>query len=224
MVEAHPKDVVITGVGVVSPIGIGRSAFWQSLLSGTSGIAPLARDFGEHPLTYGGELKDFDARSYVKPRKAIKLMCREIQSAFAAASLAVEDAQLDANATNPDRFGVTFGSEMMYGSPDELALLFQNSARGECDMALFGERFTQDLFPLWMLSYLPNMAACHIAIGQQAFGANNTIVQGDASSLLAMIEAVSVIRRGWCDVMICGGTGTRLNVIYRLYISNEDCP
>ncbi len=222
MVEAHPQDIVITGVGVVSPIGIGREEFWQSLVNRRTGIAPLVRDFGDYPLRYGGELKNFDARAYITPRKAIKLMCREIQSAFAAATLAVADAQLDAAATDSDRFGVAFGSEMMYGLPDELATLFQNSARaGRCDMALFGERFTQDLFPLWMLSYLPNMAACHIAIGQQAFGANNTIVQGDASSLLALIEAVSVIRRGWCDVMICGGTGTRLNLIYRVHISHE---
>ncbi len=220
MVPAEQHDIVITGVGVVSPIGVGRADFWRSLVQQQGGVAPLTRDFGDHPVHYGGELRDFDPKAYVVPRKSIKLMCREIQTAYAAAILAVADAQLDAVSVDSDRFGVTFGSEMMYGLPCELAQLYANSAcDGTADIRLFGERFTQDLFPLWMLSYLPNMAACHIAISQQAFGANNTIVQGDASPLLAMSEAVSVIRRGWADIMICGGTGTRLNITHRAHVT-----
>ena len=67
-------------------------------------------------------------------------------------------------------------------------------------------------YPLWMLKYLPNMPACHIGIRYDARGPNNTIAEGDVSSLLALGEAADVIRRGHADVMIVGGTGSRCNI------------
>jgi 3-oxoacyl-[acyl-carrier-protein] synthase II len=79
------------------------------------------------------------------------------------------------------------------------------------------------MFPLWMLKYLPNMAACHVGISHQACGPNNTIVQGEASSLLAVSEAASVIRRGWADVMISGGCGCRLRPSYIVYLDHSQC-
>ena len=69
-----------------------------------------------------------------------------------------------------------------------------------------------ELYPLWMLKYLPNMPACHIGIRYDARGPNNTISQGDVSSLMAIAEAADVIRRDLADVMIVGGTGSRINV------------
>ena len=68
------------------------------------------------------------------------------------------------------------------------------------------------MYPLWMLKYLPNMPACHIGIRYDARGPNNTIAEGDVSSLLALAEAADVIRRDQADVMIVGGTGSRINV------------
>ena len=68
-----------------------------------------------------------------------------------------------------------------------------------------------EMYPLWMLKYLPNMPACHIGIRYDARGPNNTIAEGDVSSLLALAEAADVIRRDLADVMIVGGTGSRIN-------------
>jgi 3-oxoacyl-[acyl-carrier-protein] synthase II len=223
MMQALLQDIVITGVGIVSPMGIGRTDFWEAILRRQSGVRTFGETrFGEYPLTFGGTLPGFDPKLYVKPRKAIKLMCREIQTGYAAATLAVEDAALDVKGVDSDRFGVVLGSEMLYGDPDDLIEIFANAAvNGQCDTRQFGDRISHDMFPLWMLNFLPNMPACHVGIAQQAFGANNSIVQGDASSLLAIAEAVSVIRRGWCDVMICGGTGNRINVTHRIHITTE---
>jgi 3-oxoacyl-[acyl-carrier-protein] synthase II len=179
-------------------------------------------DLGTLPIQFGGELTDFDPSQYVTPRKAIKVMCRETQVAYAAAALAIEDAGLDTTAVDPQRMGVVWGSEMLYGQPDELAEVFRNSIHhGVCDLTRFGERLIHDLFPLWMLNYLPNMAACHIGIAHQACGPNNSIVQGGASSLLALTEAAATIQRGWTDVMIAGGAGTTMNPTRRVYISND---
>ena len=73
-------EVVITGVGVVSPIGIGKDAYWKSMLEGRSGVGPLTLPPGSDlPVRFGGEVKDFDGKQFVKPRKSLKVMCREIQ-------------------------------------------------------------------------------------------------------------------------------------------------
>ena len=216
------RDVVITGVGVVSPIGVGRNDFWQSLCDGQTGIAPVQiAEFGrQHPMV--GELRDFDAKQYVKPRKVMKLMCREVTVAFAAAELAIADAQLDTNAVDSERFGVVFGSEMFYGHPAELAEVHRHSiVDGHFDIRAFGAHLEAEMFPLWMLKFLPNMSACHIGIAHQALGANNTIVQGSASGLLALAEATAVIQRGWCDVMITGAGGTSMNPLRVIYQSDD---
>ena len=73
------------------------------------------------------------------------------------------------------------------------------------------------MYPLWMLMYLPNMIACHVGIAHDARGPNNTICQGEVSSLLAMIEAATIIRRGHADVMIVGGSSSRLSMSPMLY-------
>ncbi|HTN77426.1 MAG TPA: beta-ketoacyl synthase N-terminal-like domain-containing protein, partial [Pirellulaceae bacterium] len=109
------RDVVITGLGVVSPIGIGRDAFWNSLATQTSGIAvadSLVR-IG-YPVTIGGEVKNFDGKQFVTPRKSLKVMCREIQFAYAAAQMAMQDAKLAAGSVEPERLGCVLGSDMFY--------------------------------------------------------------------------------------------------------------
>ena len=108
--------IVITGIGVVSPIGIGVEPFWNSLREGTSGVKPYSLLQGtEMPVRFGGEITDFDPKQYVTPRKSLKVMSRDIQTGFAAAAMAVEDAGIDTGTLNHDRFGVVFGAEMLYG-------------------------------------------------------------------------------------------------------------
>lgn len=206
-------EVVITGLGVVSPIGIGLEAFVESLHARRSGVRTMP-SFSDTDLPFqiGAPVNDFDGKNFVQPRKSLKVMSREIQTAYAAADLAMKHAQLAAGGVDPDRFGVVLGSEMLYGDVNELADAFRhciNDSGFHFDQ--WGKNAMQDIFPLWMLKYLPNMAACHVGIAHDARGPNNTIMQGEASSLLALMEGASYIQRGLADVVMVGGTGSRLS-------------
>ena len=80
------RDIVITGIGIVSPIGIGSEPFWEALATGTSGIRPVDLfDASSLKVKFGGQIPDFDPKLYVRPRKSLKVMSREIQLGFAAA-------------------------------------------------------------------------------------------------------------------------------------------
>ncbi len=223
---AQQCEVLITGVGVVSPIGIGKNAFWNSLLTGQSGIHRFAQfDPSRLPVPFGGEVRDFDGKAYVRPRKSLKVMCREIQQGFSAATLAMEDAGLEQGSVDPDRFGVVYGSEMLFSVPGEMHDAFRHSVRpedGQFDYALWAEKGISRIYPLWMLMYLPNMVACHVAISFDARGPNNTITVGSASGLLALCEAADVIRRGQADVMVVGGIGNRINVTGMIHRSDQN--
>ncbi|HAY78443.1 MAG TPA: beta-ketoacyl-[acyl-carrier-protein] synthase II, partial [Planctomycetaceae bacterium] len=103
------RQVVITGVGVVSPIGVGYDAYRASLEQGQSGIAPYEQFDGAHmPVTFGGEVNDYEAKQFVKPRKSLKVMCKEVRMGVGSASMAVGQAGLEKGAGNRDRFGVVF--------------------------------------------------------------------------------------------------------------------
>lgn len=213
------RDVVITGLGVVSPIGIGRDAFWNSLAQQQTGIstATALTRIG-FPITVGAEVKDFEGKEFVTPRKSLKVMCREIQFAYAAAQLAMKDAGLAVGVVAPERIGCVLGSDMFYCETSDVEDVYRHSIdHGEFQWERWGDQFPSKIFPLWMLKYLPNMAACHVGISLDARGPNNTITLGDASSLLAISEAVSCISRGHADVMLAGGTGSRLNITPLVY-------
>ena len=102
-------------------LGVGCAAFWEALEAGRSGIDWLPETRGtESPFRFAARLKDFDAKQFVQPRKTIKVMCLEIQAAYAAAALAMQDAGLAKGAIEPERLGVVLGSEMLYGDLDEM--------------------------------------------------------------------------------------------------------
>ncbi len=210
---ATHDDIVITGIGVVSPIGVGREAFWGAMASGTSGIRPITGfDASGLAVRFGSQVVDFDPKLFVRPRKSLKVMSRDIQLGFAAADLAVADAGLVAGGVEPTRFGVVFGGDMIYADIEDLESTYRRAAAGGAfDYHLWAEAIQQEVHPLWLLKHLPNMTASHVAIAHDARGPNNSIVLGDVSGLLAVAEAASVIRRGWADVMIAGGTGCRLH-------------
>lgn len=207
------SEVVITGIGIVSPIGIGREAVEEALVAGRSGIGPLPDLAGsDYPVRIGGLVEQFEPKQYVRPRKALKVMSREIQMGYAAAMLARDDAGLDVEQLDPDRFGVVYGADMFYCPPEELLPVFRRaSPEGVFDFRHFGTAAMKELFPLWMLLYLPNMAACHIGIALDGRGPNNTISLGEVSALLAIAEAVRVIERDGAETMIAGGLGNRLS-------------
>ncbi len=208
------REVVITGLGIVSPIGVGREAVWNAIESRRSGVRPLPGLASAGWLApFGGEVIDFDPKALIEPRKSIKVMSRDIQLASAAAELAWQDACLSKATLDPERFGVVGAAGVMYCDLEELRVPFLEWLKQEdFDIHRWSRQAMGELYPLWMLKYLPNMPACHIGIRYDARGPNNTIAEGDVSSLLALIEAADVIRRDHADVMIVGGTGSRINV------------
>jgi 3-oxoacyl-[acyl-carrier-protein] synthase II len=207
------REIVITGLGIVSPIGIGVDPFWEALAAGRSGIRLVDLfDASSLQVRFGGQVPDFDGKLYVRPRKSLKVMSREIQMGFAAADLAMADAGLSAGVVEPERFGVVFGGDMIYADLEDLEGTYRRSlVAGEFSFPAWSEAIQEELYPLWLLKHLPNMTASHIAIAHDARGPNNSIVLGDVSGLLAVAEAASVIQRGWADVMLTGGTGCRLH-------------
>ncbi len=231
------SDVVLTGLGPVTAIGIGVDEYWQALLQQRSGVGSLARRDDDNPKPpadwlalpiagnwLGAPIVGFDAVQFVRPRKALKVMGREIQTAFAASTLALDQAcvsgALRQGSLATDRVATIFGSQMFYGPESEMREAVMNSRdeTGRCQLSRFGSAAIRDIMPLWMLKYLPNMPACHVGIAIGATGANNTIVSGDVSTTSALIESMGVLRRGIADVVICGGTGTLIggtNLVYR---------
>ena len=211
------SPVVITGIGVVSPIGIGVDSFWQSLQNGISGVRVRPEFEGtDIPIRLAAQVENFDAKQFVTPRKAIKIMCNPIQFGCAAAMMACEQAGLTADTMSPDRIGTLFGTETFYADPAEVADVFRHCTVDEgYQHDRWGEFAMRKIQPLWMLKYLPNMAASHISIAVDARGHSNSICQGEASGLMALMEGVTVIEVGDCDVVIAGGTGSVCRLTWR---------
>ena len=206
-------EVVITGVGLVSPIGIGRQAFWEALLAGRCGIGPASptSTAGLPPQLFG-EVRDFEAKTFVANRKSLKVMSRDAQLGIAASTLACRDAGIIAGKIDPERFGVVLGADGICSPIQESETTYGAClANGRFDFQLWGTKGMAASFPLGFLRVLPNMVASHVSIAQDARGPNNTIHEGEISSLLAVTEAASVIQRGMADVMLAGGASSQLH-------------
>ena len=222
---ARDTRVVVTGLGVVSPIGIGPDAFWDSLKNGRSGIDRLSTAAaGSLPSKLAAEVRDFDPLHYVYQKKFLKVMSRDIQLGVSAASMAMADAGLRPGDIDPTRLGVEFGAGHISFTPDELSEAARDYADpsdrdgytrwGEGEPPADAPAPPMDkIAPLWMLRQLPNMPACHVAIEHDAQGPNNTITGGDVSALLALAEAMRVIERDQADAMIVGACSSQLNPV-----------
>jgi 3-oxoacyl-[acyl-carrier-protein] synthase II len=210
---ASTREIVITGLGVISPIGVGGQAFWGSLCAGRSGVRRLELFNGsDMPPPMGADVLDFDPKAHIRPRKSLKVMSRDIQLAFAAADAACIQASLEPGAVDPDRLGIVFGADMIACELSELHNVFAGCmVNGVFDFRRWGDQARAEMPPLWMLKYLPNMPACHVGIARDARGPNNSLTMGEVSSLAAIVEAVRVIERGQADAMIAGGTGRRVH-------------
>lgn len=220
------RRVVITGLGPVTCFGIGADVLWNAMLEGRTGIRRIKRFNPDgFACRYAAELDDekFNIRDIVPKsyRKATKVMCRDIELAVAGADAAVRDAGLVTKAIDPDaqptyqphRVGCQIGAGLIAADVAELtaALVYSRSEDGGVDLKHWGEGGMQNLTPLWLLKYLPNMLACHVTIIHDCHGPSNTITCCEASSGLSLGESVRVIARGGADVCLTGGAEFKVN-------------
>jgi 3-oxoacyl-[acyl-carrier-protein] synthase II len=218
------RRVVITGLGVISPLGNEIEQFWTALVEGRSGVrrfASVPTDFlpttvAAEAWDFSGHIDDFgqlDGDRKKAIRKALKVMCRETQMAVAAAQRAVADSALAGQSPDPERSGCVFGSDYMMTMPQEFIDGIRKCAdeNGQFDYSKWGTEGLGQMTPLWMLKYLPNMPGSHIAIFNDFRGPSNSLTHREAASNLAVGEAFHTILRGSADRMIAGATGTRVH-------------
>jgi 3-oxoacyl-[acyl-carrier-protein] synthase II len=220
------RRVVVTGVGIVSPLGIGSRAHWEGLIAGRSAVKRIASfDPSGFPSQLAGEVPAYKIGDYVPKsyRKATKVMARDIELAVIAADDAFKDSGLKSAAytESPDfdgtRFGCNIGAGLISCELNELTGAMTTSRDDEhpnrLDLKKWGRDGMNQLTPLWLLKYLPNMLACHVTIVHQLKGPSNTITCADASSHLAIGEAFRTIQRGNADLAICGGAESKVNAM-----------
>ncbi len=216
----YERRVVITGLGLVTPLGDSPAAAWSNLVAGRGAVRPLtAFKTAGLPSSVGAEIGECDLKKYTLPRinwstlrKSRKYMARDIQLAVAAAQLAVADAALGEGEVDPTRIGIDLGAGLISSELDELAPAIVHAFTGESfDFQTWGRESIGMIEPIWLLKYLPNMLACHISILLDCQGPSNTITEADASSNLAILEAARIIGRGKADVMITGGADSKIH-------------
>jgi 3-oxoacyl-[acyl-carrier-protein] synthase II len=209
------RRVVITGFGLITPLGLTPESIWQNLLASRSGVRAIRSfDPGSAPSRIAGEIDDFNAKSIVDKahRKSLAMMARPIQLAVAGAQIALAHGRVDTKTLDPVRFGVEFGAGLMPSELPELADAGKISTiEGRVDMQVWGESGLSAVGPKWMLKYLPNMPACHISIMHNAQGPNNSITESDAASLLALSEAYRILKRDGADFFLVGGTESKIH-------------
>src|SRR5262245_48891773 len=219
------RRVAVTGLGVVSPNGIGKGAFWSACLNGRSGVGPIRTfDAKGYPVQIAAEVPDYDVTPYIPGthRKALKIMGRAARFAVTAAGLAVRDSGLDLAKEDPERLGVVMGTGLVPIDLPEIAPLLReacDSSTGELDLERMGARGVGALFPLWVLKYLPTVSAAHISLVDGAQGPNSTITTACAAGTQAIGEAFRLVARGDADLMLAGGADSRIDPLLLLAYS-----
>jgi 3-oxoacyl-[acyl-carrier-protein] synthase II len=214
---------MITGVGVVAPNGVGREAFWQGCVDGHSGVGPIRSfDASNHPIRVAGEVHDFDPEPFlpVHFRKSVKVMGRAARFGLGAAGLAISDSGIESGHLDPERMGVVMGTGLVPMDLGELAPLLARACQEgrEFDATKLADpnNPSSQLFPLWLLKYLPNMVAAHISMAFNCQGPNNTVVTACVAGAQAVGEAFRLVARGDADVMLAGGADSRIDPLMLL--------
>ncbi len=194
MPDSRRLDIVVTGMGAVSPLGNDLRSTWGAIVRGKSGIAPITRfDTTGYETTIAGEVKDFDAAARLG-RKDARRTDRYTHYAVGAAQEALEQSGLAIDDANADRVGVLIGSGM--GGAETL----------DAGMETVITAGPSRLSPFFMPMFLGNMASGTVAIVTGARGPNYSPVSACASSAHAIGEAAEILRRGDADAMLAGGS------------------
>ena len=192
------RRVALTGVGVVSPIGIGRDAFWAGLMEGRSGVRRItAFDPTPYETQIGGEVPDFDPGAFMD-RKEVRRNDRFVQFALAATLLALDDAGLRITPHNADRIGVIIGSGI------------GGANTWEDQHRILLERGPGRVSPFFVPMLMLNGGSGIVSIATGAKGPNFSVVSACATGGHAIGEASRAIQRGEADAMICGGSEAAL--------------
>ncbi len=186
--------MVVTGLGLLTPVGNNVEETWEALTAGRSGIAPITQfDASEYPVRFGGEVKGFDPAGVIEPRDR-RNMARPVQLALVAADEAIRRSGLKLASEDPERVGVVMGS-------------------GGGGMHLFLEQYDvlktrgpRRLSPFLMPNFIVDAASGHLAIRFGLQGPNLAVVSACATGGHAVGEAYEMIRRDDADVMLAGGT------------------
>lgn len=215
------RRAAITGIGVISPLGCSTDDFWQSLVKGRSGISSVELPSQpDEPLACAGQVSGFQGRISdfeglapdVKKRlrKSLKVMNRETLLAVGAVQQSLADSELLACDMDPERIGVAFGTGNVPVMPEDFIEGVRACGEGpdEFDFGRWGTDGIPNVAPLWILTCLPNMPACHVAICNDLRGPNNSITQREVAANLAVAEAWHAIAEGDADAMVVGATGT----------------
>lgn len=188
------QRIVVTGMGLVTPFGIGLDVFWNGIVEGRSGVRRITLcDPGDSPCKIAAEVPDFEPRNYLEAKEARRLS-RASQFAIAAARMALDDAGLVVDAGNRHEIGALIANGST--SPPDT----------EATARVLFERGFSKINPFYITGALPNMPSCQVAIQLGLLGYNTTIATACAASSQAIGEAAEVIRRGDASVMLAGGT------------------
>ena len=188
------ERVVITGMGAMTPLGVGVEKFWEGVKSGANGIGPITLiDITPHDTKFGGEVTGFNVEDFMD-RKEARRMDRFVQFAVAASQEAVQRSGLVINEENQDRVGVIIGCGV------------GGLTTWEREYRTFLEKGPSRVSPFLIPMMITNMASGLVSIHSGARGPNTTLVSACASSAHALGMAFDIIRRGDADAMIAGGT------------------
>jgi 3-oxoacyl-[acyl-carrier-protein] synthase II len=202
--------VVVTGVGLVSPIGTGKDSFWEELIAGTCGIGPVTQfDASSYPCKYAAEIKNFDAKTFMSP-KEIRRSSRSSQLSLVSAHLATEDAALKMGEVDPHRVGIVYGTAL--GPMDVI----------ERFCSLFYERGLRKVNPFFLGMINKNAMVGELAKRFRVKGYNLSIASGCSSGNVAIATAYKAVACGLSDVMITGGVDTPITPsIFGLYAASQ---
>jgi 3-oxoacyl-[acyl-carrier-protein] synthase II len=188
------RRVVITGVGMVSPLGIGTAANWNALIEGKNGIGPITRfDTTDFTTTIAGEVKNFDPADFI-PKKEIKKMDLFIHYAIAASEFALQDSGLKIDSSNATRVGVYIGSGI--GGFGVI----------EATHTALMEGGPRKISPFFIVASIVNLASGWVSIRSGAKGPNSATCTACTTSAHAIGDAYKIIARGDADAMIAGGS------------------
>ncbi len=195
------RRVVVTGLGALTPIGNSKDEYWDALISGKSGAAPITYfDTEKFKTKFACELKNFNAEDFLD-RKEARKMDRFTQYAMVASDEAIADAKLDLEKVNKLRVGVVWGAGI--GGLETFQNEVLNFAQGDG---------TPRFNPFFIPKMIADIAPGNISIKHGFMGPNYTTVSACASSANAMIDALNYIRLGHCDVIVTGGSEAAVTI------------